>query len=78
MAGAIRAGFADHRFYYHNGREIGEADHMGIDIASVAHARVPAANNGKVVFSDYLGIYGNTVILDHGMGLFSLTPTFHP
>jgi len=25
-----------------------------------------------VVFADYLGIYGHTVILDHGQGLFSL------
>jgi murein DD-endopeptidase MepM/ murein hydrolase activator NlpD len=25
-----------------------------------------------VVFAEYLGIYGNMVILDHGQGLFSL------
>jgi murein DD-endopeptidase MepM/ murein hydrolase activator NlpD len=25
-----------------------------------------------VVFADYLGIYGNMVILDHGQGVFSL------
>jgi murein DD-endopeptidase MepM/ murein hydrolase activator NlpD len=33
---------------------------------------VPAANNGRVVFTGALGIYGNTVVLDHGLGLFSL------
>ncbi|MFH1020330.1 MAG: M23 family metallopeptidase, partial [Pseudomonadota bacterium] len=27
---------------------------------------------GQVVFAEYLGIYGNTVILDHGQGIFSL------
>ena len=31
-----------------------------------------AANNGKVLFADELGIYGNTVIVDHGMGVQSL------
>ena len=33
---------------------------------------IVAANNGKVVLADYLGIYGNCVILDHGLGVQSL------
>ena len=33
---------------------------------------VPAANSGKIVFAGSLGIYGNTTIIDHGLGLFSL------
>jgi murein DD-endopeptidase MepM/ murein hydrolase activator NlpD len=45
---------------------------MGSDHASISHALVPAGNAGLVVFADYLGIYGNTVILDHGLGLFSM------
>jgi len=43
-----------------------------MDIASTRRAEVKAANNGKVVFGDYLGIYGNMVLLDHGQGVFSL------
>ena len=35
-------------------------------------AEIRAANRGKVVFASYLGIYGNTVILDHGQGIASL------
>ena len=35
-------------------------------------APVPAANSGRVIFAEDLGIYGNTVILDHGLGLFTL------
>lgn len=33
---------------------------------------VSAANNGKVIFADTFGIYGTTVILDHGFGLTTL------
>ncbi len=72
MAGASRAGFADHRTYFYQGREIDKQVHLGMDIASTRHAEVKAANRGKVIFADYLGIYGNMVILDHGQGLFSL------
>jgi len=41
-------------------------------LASTARSPVPAANSGVVVFADDLGIYGKTVIIDHGMSLFSL------
>ncbi len=46
--------------------------HLGQDLASLKKAEVPAANNGLVVFTGPLGIYGKSVILDHGWGLFSL------
>ena len=67
-----KAGYADYRTYYYNDREIDKQVHLGIDLASTKHAKVGAANRGKVVFADYLGIYGNAVIVDHGMGIFSL------
>ncbi len=69
---ASRANFADERFYFYKGKQIDHQFHMGVDLASKKHAEVPAANNGKVVFSDYLGIYGNTIIIDHGLGLYSM------
>ena len=73
MPGAAnQAGFADHRTYQYNGKIIDRQVHLGIDLASVAHAPVPAANSGAVVFSGPLGIYGNTVLIDHGFGLFSM------
>lgn len=72
MPGAQRAGFADHRTYYYNGEVIDHQVHLGVDLASVAHADVRAANSGKIVFASYLGIYGNMVIIDHGQGVFSL------
>jgi murein DD-endopeptidase MepM/ murein hydrolase activator NlpD len=72
MAGSRKGDFADHRTYYYKGEVIDKQVHLGMDIASTRHAEVKAAGTGKVVFSEYLGIYGNSVILDHGLGVFSL------
>jgi murein DD-endopeptidase MepM/ murein hydrolase activator NlpD len=69
---ANQAGFADHRVYRYNGKVIDRQVHLGLDLASVTHAPVPAANNGVVIFSEPLGIYGKTVLIDHGFGLFSM------
>jgi len=72
MAGSARAGFADYRTYFHDGKAIDNQVHLGMDIASTRRAEVKAANGGVVIFSDYLGIYGNMVMVDHGQGIFSL------
>jgi murein DD-endopeptidase MepM/ murein hydrolase activator NlpD len=64
--------FGDQRTYLINGTSYGNAVHLGVDLASTAHASIEAANHGIVVFAGPLGIYGNTVIIDHGLGLFSL------
>ncbi len=69
---ASRANFADERYYYYKGKKIDRQFHMGVDLASRRHAKVMAANHGKVVFADSLGIYGNTIIIDHGLGLYSM------
>ncbi|HLK10877.1 MAG TPA: M23 family metallopeptidase [Candidatus Binatia bacterium] len=66
------AGFADHRTYEYQGRAVDRSLHLGFDLASVKAAPVPAGNAGRVVFAGPLGIYGNAVLLDHGLGLFSL------
>ena len=69
---ARKANFADQRVYKYNGNIIGKAVHMGVDLASVKHAEIPAANRGKVVFAGPVGIYGNLVCIDHGCGLMSI------
>ena len=69
---ARRAGFADHRIYKYKGKEIDRAIHMGVDLASTANAPVKAANSGRVVLTEFVGIFGNTVVIDHGFGLCSL------
>jgi murein DD-endopeptidase MepM/ murein hydrolase activator NlpD len=68
----VEASFADHRTYYYQGREVDQQVHLGFDLAVTANVPVVAANSGKVIFADYLGIYGNCVILDHGLGVQTL------
>ncbi len=62
-------GFAQYRTYMYQGKEVDRQTHLGFDLASLAHAAVPAANRGKVVFTGELGIYGQCIIIDHGLGL---------
>ena len=69
---ANRARYADHRTYFYNGKEIDREVHLGMDLASLANSPVPVANAGVVVLAHPLGIYGGTVIVDHGFGLFSM------
>ncbi len=68
----VEAAFADHRQYLYHGRVVDTQDHLGFDLAVTAQYPVEAANDGEVVLADYVGIYGNTVVLDHGYGLQSL------
>ncbi|MGB9766264.1 MAG: M23 family metallopeptidase [Sulfurihydrogenibium sp.] len=67
-------GFADYRKYRYNGQIIEGADayHKGFDFASVKNADVKTSNNGEVVFAGFLGIYGNSVIIDHGLCIYTL------
>ncbi len=69
---ANMARFGDKRSYYYKKKKIDEQVHMGVDLASLANSDVPATNNGRVIFADRLGIYGLTVVLDHGQGLASI------
>ena len=69
---ATRATYAEERDYTYQGKKIDHQTHLGIDLASTSNAEVPAANSGRVAFTGEIGIYGNTVIIDHGFGLFSL------
>jgi murein DD-endopeptidase MepM/ murein hydrolase activator NlpD len=69
---AVQSSFADQRTYIYQGRDVDQQVHLGFDLASLAHAPVSASNAGRIVFADFLGIYGNCVIVDHGLGLQSL------
>lgn len=68
----VNASFGEARTYVYGGKVVDRQSHLGFDLASTSRADAPAANNGVVVFAGPLGIYGNTVVVDHGLGLFSL------
>jgi murein DD-endopeptidase MepM/ murein hydrolase activator NlpD len=68
----VEANFADERTYTYNGQPIDTAYHLGYDLSVTKQYPVEAANSGVVAFTGDLGLYGNTVILDHGLGLFTL------
>jgi len=69
---AVESAFADKRSYIYKGKKVDEQVHLGFDLAVTLHVSVPAANDGRVVWADNLGIYGNCVVVDHGYGLQSI------
>ncbi|MDX1809809.1 MAG: M23 family metallopeptidase [Sulfurospirillaceae bacterium] len=69
---AAVASFGDHRFYSYDGQEVSQAYHLGIDLASIRFANIRSKNSGTVVFAQPNGIYGNNLIIYHGLGLYTL------
>jgi len=68
----VEANFADARTYIYKDETIDTAYHLGYDLSVTKHYPAEAANSGAVAFTGDLGIYGNTVVIDHGLGLFTL------
>jgi murein DD-endopeptidase MepM/ murein hydrolase activator NlpD len=69
---SVEARFADNRTYVYRGKEIDRQVHLGFDLAVTQRIPILAANPGQVVYAADLGIYGNCVIVDHGLGVQSL------
>jgi murein DD-endopeptidase MepM/ murein hydrolase activator NlpD len=69
---AVEARFADNRTYVYQGKDVDQQVHLGFDLAVTAMVPVTAAHNGRVVHASDLGIYGNCVVIDHGLGVQSL------
>ena len=68
----VEANFADQRTYTYKGQPIDTAFHLGYDLSVTKHYPIEAANSGVVAFTGFLGLYGNAIIIDHGLGLFTL------
>jgi murein DD-endopeptidase MepM/ murein hydrolase activator NlpD len=68
----VEAKFADTRTYVYQGKDVDRQVHLGFDLAVTANVPIKAAQKGIIVHAAYLGIYGNCVIVDHGMGVQSL------
>lgn len=72
MPAATSSVFGEQRTYSLDGVTVSSSFHNGVDLASTGNAPVVAVQDGTVVLAEDLGIYGNTVVIDHGVGLFSL------
>ena len=68
----VESRFADDRAYTWQGKKVDEQTHLGFDLAKLAHSPVPASNDGRVIWAQDLGIYGNCIVIDHGYGLQSV------
>ena len=68
----VEANFADARTYIYHDENIDTAYHVGFDLSVTKRYPAEAANSGVVAFVGDLGIYGNTVMIDHGLGLMTL------
>ncbi len=68
----VESQFADVRTYIYKGKKVDQQVHLGFDLSVTAHVGVVAANDGKVLLAERLGIYGNCIVVDHGYGLQSI------
>jgi murein DD-endopeptidase MepM/ murein hydrolase activator NlpD len=68
----VTSRFAERRTYFVGGKSVSKATHFGYDLASTSAAPIAAAAGGRVAYADELGIYGNCVLVDHGLGVGTL------
>ncbi len=67
VPGEVISGFGKRNVY--NGKP--RSPHSGADFRGAAGTRIRAPNAARVVLADDLYFSGNTIILDHGLGLYS-------
>jgi hypothetical protein len=68
VQGKIFPNFGERRVFNNKPR----SQHSGVDIAALTGTPVKASNSGRVVLASQLYFAGKTVIIDHGLGVFSL------
>lgn len=75
--GKMMSDFVEKRFYSYQGKQVASSTHYGLDLADVANTPIKAAADGKVAYAGDLGVYGNTIVIDHGLNLFTLYAHMH-
>jgi hypothetical protein len=66
--GEVNPNFGERRIFNNKPR----SSHSGVDISSPLRTTVRASNAGRIVLAHNLYFAGKTVIIDHGLGVFSL------
>ena len=46
--------------------------HSGVDFRARTPTQIPSSNRGKIAFTGHLFFSGKTVIIDHGLGIFTM------
>lgn len=69
--GQVVGSFGDARHYFYKDQNVSNSYHLGLDIASTKHAPILLSNAGLVVLEKRLGLYGNTIVVYHALGLSS-------
>jgi murein DD-endopeptidase MepM/ murein hydrolase activator NlpD len=73
LPGAHRtAGYGDRREYVYADGSTGASIHAGLDIGAPAGTPVAACGRGRVVLAQKLILTGNTVVIEHLPGLYSI------
>ena len=67
VASQLTSGFGRRRIVNNQPR----SPHSGVDLKATTGTPIKAANTGKVVLAEDLYFSGNTVVLDHGLGLYT-------
>ncbi len=67
VEGALTTGFGRRRIVNNQPR----SPHSGVDLKATTGTPIRAANSGRVVLADNLFFSGNTMVLDHGLGLYT-------
>ncbi len=67
VASQLTSGFGRRRIVNNQPR----SPHSGVDLKATTGTPIKAANAGKVVLAEDLYFSGNTVVLDHGLGLYT-------
>jgi murein DD-endopeptidase MepM/ murein hydrolase activator NlpD len=65
----VKSGFGFGDFLDYSSYRI---QHLGIDLRAGIDTKVYSVNRGKVVMTKELSNYGKTIVVDHGVGIFSM------
>jgi hypothetical protein len=68
----VSSEFGEFRTFIYRGSVVRENWHLGVDMFTIARDHIHCRNPGSVVFSGYNGWSGNTLMIHHGLGLYTV------